>query len=74
MHLYFEITTLSLNRLTPTKNFLTTSATKVNARKYLSQFFYKYTCFTDKSIPLLNKYTVKPSGKLQNTAEQIKTV
>ena len=63
-----------LNWLTPAKKFLTTSATKANARKYLTQMlFIRTPALQIRASPTLEKHHGKSSDELQTTAEQIKT-
>ena len=57
----------------PGKKFLTTSATKVNARKYLMQMLFINTLALQIRASLtLEKHHNKSSEELQTTTEQIK--
>ena len=64
-----------LNRPSPAKKFLTTSATKANARKYLTQMLFINTpALQIRASLTLEKHHGKYSDELQTTAAPIKTV
>ena len=62
-----------LNWPTLAKKFLTTSVTKVNARKYLTQILFISTpALQIRASYTLEKHHDKSSEELQTTAEQVK--